>query len=84
MSGWMASGLCAQQKLRVELFFEEYLRSRETYDKVNALCKACPVNKACLSYGKLTKSTGVWGGKWLQSGSIIETLTKSVLEDNTL
>lgn len=84
MTGWMKRGLCSKNEMALELFFEEYLKSRKTYDLVNATCKACPVRKACLNYGILTKSTGVWGGKWLQTGTVVDTITKSVLEENTI
>lgn len=30
-----------------------------------AVCADCPVRAQCLTYGLATKSTGVWGGEWL-------------------
>lgn len=84
MTGWMKEGLCGVNAIPLEYFFEDYLKSRKIYDLVNGTCKVCPVKKSCFSYGKLTKSTGVWGGKWLQSGTVVDTITKSVLEENTL
>lgn len=84
MTGWMKDGLCSKNEMPIEYFFEEYLKSRTVYNLVNRTCKDCPVKKPCLKYGILTKSTGVWGGKWLQTGTIVDTITKSVLEENTL
>lgn len=36
-------------------------------NKVRAwrICQTCPVKDPCLTRGKTTKSTGLWGGQWL-------------------
>lgn len=62
-------------------FFEPYFRDKEVYEIVNGLCNSCPVQKACLSYGKATKAYGVWGGEWLQYGIEIETLSDVMEEE---
>jgi hypothetical protein len=32
------------------------------------ICQSCPVRAQCLDYGTATRSSGVWGGKWLAYG----------------
>lgn len=40
------------------------------------LCFMCPVsNQECLSFGKATKSDGIWGGVMLRRGKVIHTET---------
>jgi len=84
MPAWMDSAKCNEKEMPLDFFFEGYLKSRHVYDVVNATCKECPVQAACLNYGKITKSTGVWGGKWLQNGVVVKTVTKATLEEITL
>lgn len=66
---WMEDASCIDYDF--EDFFDNYLNSDEVALKVDELCKACPVNTECLNFGIVTKSTGVWGGHWLQGGKII-------------
>lgn len=84
MTIWMEDAKCRENEMPLVYFFEDYLRSREIYDLVNSTCRACPVRTICLNYGKNMKSTGVWGGRWLQNGVIVKTITKTVVEENIL
>jgi hypothetical protein len=77
----MKDALCAKRGMPTEYFFDEYMRSREVFDEVNATCRACPVRKTCYRYGKATKSTGIWGGKWLQYGQTIQVVFGDVIDD---
>lgn len=63
----------------LENFFEAYIKDKDIYEQTNFLCQTCKVRKICLNYGRVTKAYGVWGGKLLQNGSIVEIL---VLEED--
>lgn len=44
----------------------------ENIDVARALCGVCPINsQECLSFGKSTKSDGIWGGVLLNRGKVI-------------
>lgn len=67
---WMEEALCSS--MPVNFFFDDYLNDDDIAIKVNELCKSCPVQVECLNFGLDTKSTGIWGGRWLQGGKIIK------------
>jgi hypothetical protein len=69
-TSWMDSALCNGMPLHY--FFDGYLESEEVAINVKSICDACKVRVPCQNYGVRTKSTGVWGGRWLQNGKIIK------------
>lgn len=69
---WLDKALCAELEIPTEYFFDEYIKDREVFNKVNEICSRCPVRAPCLRYGMNTKSVGVWGGAWLQYGNIVD------------
>jgi hypothetical protein len=52
----------------VNLFFEFYEKDPATAKQVDELCASCPVAKECYQLGVDTRSTGVFGGFYLQNG----------------
>ena len=56
----------------IEYFFDKYLEDEDIAIEVINLCKNCPVKTECLNYGIKTKSTGIWGGRWLGSGRVMK------------
>ena len=54
----------------LKLFFENYLASDNARAVVNEMCATCPVKDACLDAGMESKSTGVFGGHYLENGEI--------------
>lgn len=71
LEDWMALASC-QDIDEPEKFFDQYLQDDHTMLEVNNLCMSCPVKIPCVNYGVYTKSTGVWGGRWLQNGKLIK------------
>jgi hypothetical protein len=63
--------MAACEGLPMENFFDKYLESESIAVEVARLCKSCRVKTICGNYGVQTKSTGVWGGRWLQYGKVI-------------
>jgi hypothetical protein len=68
----MEKALCAELDIPLNHFFDDYLRSLEVFNQVNDLCMECQVRDICFRYGETTKSTGVWGGKWLSFGQVVQ------------
>ncbi len=53
-----------------DYFFDTYEQEEESRDAVKALCHSCPVRTNCLIYGLEKKASGVWGGEYLEDGTI--------------
>ena len=66
---WMDTASCVGWD--TDLFFEKYLEDDEAATDVTKLCLMCPVQKECLNFGRYMKSSGVWGGHWLQNGRVV-------------
>ena len=54
----------------IDYFFDTYEDEPEGRVSTEALCASCPVQQNCLIYGLTNKCTGVWGGKYLEDGTI--------------
>lgn len=54
----------------VDYFFDTYEEQPESRDATVALCRSCPVRENCLIEGLEKKVTGVWGGEYLEDGTI--------------
>jgi WhiB family transcriptional regulator, redox-sensing transcriptional regulator len=61
-SGWMSLGAC--QSADPELFFPvtTYGAALRQVNAAKAVCRACAVRAACLSFGLQTSQDGIWGG----------------------
>ena len=71
---WLEEALC--EGMDTEWFFDEYLKNDEIAAKVDKLCAECPVQTQCYNFGKELKSTGIWGGVWLQMGKAEKNLER--------
>lgn len=65
---WKDSGSCLEYD--TNLFFEKYEDSETLRSAVDKLCFSCPVMKTCFAVGVSSKEWGVWGGIYLESGSV--------------
>ena len=52
-------------------FFEEYEKNEVVAKQVDQLCSGCPVTRECYFFGNKTKSTGVFGGFYMQNGEVV-------------
>ncbi len=52
------------------LFFDKYEESEGLRLSLDSLCMECPVVRQCFAVGVSQKEWGVWGGIYLESGSI--------------
>lgn len=62
---------------QVERPFFEHYENEESGDHelrhmVDQMCLACPVRRECFGLGRVTKSTGVFGGWFMKEGKIVE------------
>lgn len=53
-----------------QFFFEKYERDPIVAEQVDQLCATCPVTKECFGFGQETKSTGVFGGFYMENGDV--------------
>jgi WhiB family redox-sensing transcriptional regulator len=60
--GWMSRGAC--QREDPELFFPvtTHGAALRQVNAAKAVCRACAVRAACLSFGLQTSQDGIWGG----------------------
>jgi|SRR5580700_3783744 WhiB family redox-sensing transcriptional regulator len=60
--GWMSRGACRSED--PELFFPvtTYGAALRQVNAAKAVCRACAVRAACLSFGLQTSQDGIWGG----------------------
>lgn len=56
-----------------DLFFDGFETGSEaTRAFVLSVCAACNVKNECLTYGKKSGSSGVWGGHYLNNGKPVK------------
>jgi hypothetical protein len=65
---WKKEGAC--QNSDTEIFFDRYEEDVDLRPKVESLCAGCPVARQCFAVGVSQKEWGVWGGIYLENGSI--------------
>ena len=53
-----------------DYFFDTYEQDEDSRDATKALCQSCDVKSNCLIYGLKNKQSGVWGGEYLEDGTI--------------
>lgn len=51
-------------------FFDKYEEDEQLRPAIDKLCSGCPVRKECFAIGVSQKEWGVWGGIYLEGGSI--------------
>jgi len=83
---WMDKAHCANNNVSTVTFFEKYEKGNiKTKEKIVAMCDSiCSVNEQCLEYGIATKSTGLFGGHYMENGRLVRggRLARTYLEDN--
>jgi len=65
---WKDKGLCLDYDTNI--FFEGYEDRELLRAAVDKLCSDCPVAKQCFAVGISQKEWGVWGGVYLEGGTI--------------
>lgn len=62
--------LAACRGLDTNLFYEKYELDPNLAKSIDDMCFSCPVMKICLQAGVDNNEHGVWGGVYLNSGSV--------------
>lgn len=65
---WKDEAVCLDYD--TNLFFEKYEDDETLRPAIDKLCSECPVRKQCFAVGVSQKEWGVWGGVYLENGSI--------------
>lgn len=65
---WMKKAACKDYD--VNLFFDKYEEDTVLRPAIDKICADCPVARTCFAIGVSQKSTGVWGGVYLDNGKI--------------
>jgi hypothetical protein len=65
---WKDNALCKDYD--TNLFFDKYEDDENFRPGIDELCSRCPVARQCFAVGVSQKETGVWGGVYLDRGSI--------------
>lgn len=71
---WKDDGSCLDYD--TDIFFEKYEDDELLRPAVDKLCSACPVAKTCFAVGISSKEWGVWGGIYLENGSVSKEFNK--------
>ena len=58
------------------LFFDKYEEDLALRPAIDKLCSECPVARQCFAVGVSQKEWGVWGGIYLEDGSISREFNK--------
>ena len=56
--------------LDTNLFFDRYEENEAVRTHIDKLCSECEVRRTCFAVGISSKEWGVWGGIYLENGSI--------------
>ena len=65
---WKDKASCYEYDTNI--FFEKYEDEEALRPAVDKLCSECSVSKTCFAVGISTKEWGVWGGVYLEGGTI--------------
>jgi hypothetical protein len=71
---WKYKGKCLDYD--VNLFFDKYEEDEQLRPAIDKLCASCPVARQCFAVGVSQKEWGVWGGVYLEGGSISRQFAK--------
>jgi Transcription factor WhiB len=53
-----------------DYFFDTYENDPGSREPTKALCMSCPVRQNCLIFALENKFSGLWGGEYLEDGTI--------------
>lgn len=62
--------LAACKGMDTNLFYEKYEADINIAKNIDEMCLSCPVISMCYESGKINNEYGVWGGAYLNAGSI--------------
>lgn len=83
---WIEKAHCSNNDIPTQTFFEKFEKGDSyTKRKVVAICESlCPVKEECQQYGIATKSSGIFGGEYLDNGRVVRggSMTRTYREDN--
>ena len=65
---WWHLAIC--RGMDTNLFYEKYESDINTAKSIDEACLTCPVSKLCYKSAIENNESGVWGGIYLNSGSI--------------
>jgi hypothetical protein len=65
---WYDFAIC--KGMDTDLFFEKYETDINIANSIDQACLSCPVSKMCYEAGVLNNDYGVWGGFYLNAGSV--------------
>ena len=65
---WWHLAICSG--MDVNLFYEKYEADATIAKSIDDACMSCPVSKLCYETGIDNNEYGIWGGVYLNSGSI--------------
>lgn len=65
---WTSDAKCLDHDTNI--FFEIYEDNEMVRPTVDKICAECPVRRRCFAEGVNGKSWGVWGGVYLEDGSV--------------
>lgn len=71
---WKDDSACLDYDTNI--FFEKYEDDENLRFAIDNLCSGCIVRKQCFAIGVSQKEWGVWGGIYLEGGSISKEFTK--------
>lgn len=71
---WKDDALCLDYD--TNLFFDKYEEEEILRPAIDKLCSSCPVSSTCFAVGISQKEWGVWGGVYLENGSISKEFNK--------
>lgn len=71
---WKDDAACLEYDTNI--FFEKYEEDEALRLAIDNLCSGCEVRKQCFAVGVSQKEWGIWGGLYLEGGSISKEFTK--------
>lgn len=65
---WQDDANCAKKDTNI--FFDVYEENEKVRHAIDNICSDCPVQRRCFAEGVTRKEWGVWGGIYLEDGTI--------------
>lgn len=77
---WKESASCKDYDFN--LFFDKYEDNERLRPAIENLCEGCPVQRQCFAVGISQKEWGVWGGIYIENGSISREFNRHRTKNN--
>lgn len=68
----LCGGLGAAKPELAEIFFSMADKDERIEAQAKEICSVCPVREICLEEARRNKESGIWGGRTLQAGRVID------------